>query len=80
MVSFTVLVFTGMPLSYSDQGWAQWEMRQLGGAPDRRHHPPLRGHHHVSLASYCMLGFFARHPDQEARALLGPGHHGPQPQ
>jgi cytochrome b subunit of formate dehydrogenase len=31
MVSFTVLVFTGMPLRYSDQGWAQWEMRQLGG-------------------------------------------------
>lgn len=31
MVSFTVLVFTGMPLRYSDQGWAQWQMRHLGG-------------------------------------------------
>lgn len=31
MLSFTVLVFTGMPLRYSDQGWAQWEMRHLGG-------------------------------------------------
>lgn len=31
MVSFTVLVFTGMPLRYSSEGWAQWQMRHLGG-------------------------------------------------
>ncbi len=30
-VSFTVLVFTGMPLKYKDTGWAQWSMDLFGG-------------------------------------------------
>lgn len=31
MTSFTVLVFTGMPLKYSDAAWAQWSMDLIGG-------------------------------------------------
>jgi cytochrome b subunit of formate dehydrogenase len=31
MFSFTILVFTGMPLKYSDQGWARWAMGLYGG-------------------------------------------------
>jgi predicted CXXCH cytochrome family protein len=31
IVSFTVLVFTGMPLKYQDTGWAQWSMDLFGG-------------------------------------------------
>jgi cytochrome b subunit of formate dehydrogenase len=30
-VSFTVLVFTGMPLKYKDAAWAQWVMDAIGG-------------------------------------------------
>lgn len=30
-VSFTVLVFTGMPLKYQDTAWAQWFMDGFGG-------------------------------------------------
>jgi cytochrome b subunit of formate dehydrogenase len=30
-VSFTVLVFTGMPLKYEDSAWAQWLMDLFGG-------------------------------------------------
>jgi cytochrome b subunit of formate dehydrogenase len=30
-VSFTVLVFTGMPLKYKDSEWAQWVMDATGG-------------------------------------------------
>jgi cytochrome b subunit of formate dehydrogenase len=30
-VSFTVLVFTGMPLKYKDTEWAQWSMNLFGG-------------------------------------------------
>jgi len=30
-VSFTVLVFTGMPLKYKQAGWAQWVMDLFGG-------------------------------------------------
>ena len=30
-VSFTVLVFTGMPLKYEDTRWAQWSMDLFGG-------------------------------------------------
>jgi len=30
-VSFTVLVFTGMPLKYEDSTWAQWMMDLFGG-------------------------------------------------
>lgn len=30
-VSFTVLVFTGMPLKYKESGWAQWAMDLFGG-------------------------------------------------
>jgi cytochrome b subunit of formate dehydrogenase len=30
-VSFTVLVFTGMPLKYKDTAWAQWFMDLFGG-------------------------------------------------
>jgi cytochrome b subunit of formate dehydrogenase len=30
-VSFTVLVFTGMPLKYQDTAWAQWFMDWFGG-------------------------------------------------
>ena len=30
-VSFTVLVFTGMPLKYKDSDWAQWFMDATGG-------------------------------------------------
>lgn len=30
-VSFTVLVFTGMPLKYKDTAWAQWSMDLFGG-------------------------------------------------
>lgn len=30
-VSFTVLVFTGMPLKYKDADWAQWVMDAVGG-------------------------------------------------
>ncbi len=30
-VSFTVLVFTGMPLKYKETGWAQWTMDLFGG-------------------------------------------------
>ena len=31
MTSFTVLVFTGMPLKYSNASWAQWSMDLIGG-------------------------------------------------
>ncbi len=31
IVSFTVLVFTGMPLKYKDTAWAQWFMDFFGG-------------------------------------------------
>jgi len=31
MTSFTVLVFTGMPLKYSDAAWAKWAMDLIGG-------------------------------------------------
>ena len=31
IVSFTTLVFTGMPLKYKDTGWAQWIMDLFGG-------------------------------------------------
>jgi cytochrome b subunit of formate dehydrogenase len=31
MSSFTVLVFTGMPLKYSDAAWAKWSMDLIGG-------------------------------------------------
>jgi cytochrome b subunit of formate dehydrogenase len=31
IVSFTVLVFTGMPLRYKDTPWAQWSMDLFGG-------------------------------------------------
>ena len=31
IVSFTVLVFTGMPLKYKDTAWAQWFMDLFGG-------------------------------------------------
>lgn len=31
MSSFTVLVFTGMPLKYKDSGWARWSMDLVGG-------------------------------------------------
>jgi cytochrome b subunit of formate dehydrogenase len=30
-VSFTVLVFTGMPLKYKESGWAHWVINALGG-------------------------------------------------
>jgi cytochrome b subunit of formate dehydrogenase len=30
-VSFTILVFTGMPLKYKDSGWAIWVMNAMGG-------------------------------------------------
>ena len=30
-VSFTVLVFTGMPLKYKDTEWAHWSMDLFGG-------------------------------------------------
>ncbi len=32
IVSFTVLVFTGMPLKYKDTAWAQWFMDLFGGS------------------------------------------------
>jgi cytochrome b subunit of formate dehydrogenase len=31
MTSFTVLVFTGMPLKYSEAAWARWSMDLIGG-------------------------------------------------
>ncbi len=31
IVSFTVLVFTGMPLKYKETPWAQWSMNLFGG-------------------------------------------------
>ena len=31
IVSFTTLVFTGMPLKYKESGWAQWVMDLFGG-------------------------------------------------
>jgi cytochrome b subunit of formate dehydrogenase len=30
-VSFTVLVFTGMPLKFDQTGWAKWAIRTIGG-------------------------------------------------
>ncbi len=32
LMSFTVLVFTGMPLKYKDADWARWVMDLFGGA------------------------------------------------
>jgi len=31
LASFTVLVFTGMPLKYKDSGWAHWVVNGIGG-------------------------------------------------
>ena len=31
LTSFTVLVFTGMPLRYKDASWSQWVMDAIGG-------------------------------------------------
>ena len=49
IVSFTVLVFTGMPLKYKDTAWAQWFMDLFGGRHGGRRLPPPRGHRHGRL-------------------------------
>ncbi len=72
MFSFTLLVFTGMPLRYSDQGWARREMALIGG-------PPTAGLiHRFAAIIMCacvllMLGFFARILIQRRGRYWGPG-------
>lgn len=72
MCSFTVLVFTGMPLKYSDQGWARWEMGLLGGVQSA-------GiiHRFAALIMVtcvlCMLGFLARILIKTRGHFWGPG-------
>jgi len=72
MLSFTVLVFTGMPLRYSDQGWAQWEMRHLGGIQ-------TAGIIHrfaaiiMCTCVMCMVGFFTGILMKRRGRFWGPG-------
>lgn len=72
MCSFTVLVFTGMPLRYSDQGWAKWEMSHLGGIQTAGIVHRFAAMIMVSCV-FCMLGFFARILVKTRGRYWGPG-------
>jgi len=72
-VSFTVLVFTGMPLKYKDTEWARWVMDAIGGVT-------AAGVYHRIAAIITVLYWLAevtfmivsivRH---RGRGVLGPG-------
>jgi cytochrome b subunit of formate dehydrogenase len=72
MFSFTILVFTGMPLKYSDQGWARWAMGLYGGVQ-------MAGiiHRFAALILVAcvvsMLVFFARILVRTKGRFWGPG-------
>jgi cytochrome b subunit of formate dehydrogenase len=72
MASFTVLVFTGMPLKYKDAGWAKKEMDVLGGVQ-------AAGVYHRIAALvlvFCVVSelfYFARYIISKRGPLWGPG-------
>jgi cytochrome b subunit of formate dehydrogenase len=72
MASFTVLVFTGMPLKYKDAAWAQTLMNTLGGVQ-------MAGvvHRMAALVMVCCVVFelfyFARYIVGQKGPLWGPG-------
>lgn len=72
MTSFTVLVFTGMPLKYKDTGWAQFSMDLIGGVQ-------TAGilHRLAALVTVfyfvCELGYLAWYVIVRRGPLWGPG-------
>ena len=72
-VSFTVLVFTGMPLKYKDSEWAKWVMDAVGGVT-------AAGVYHriaaiITIVYWCaevifMIVVIVR---RRGRGVLGPG-------
>jgi cytochrome b subunit of formate dehydrogenase len=72
MVSFSILVLTGMPLKYSDQAWAQTWMGFIGGVQNAGMIHRFAAIIMVSCV-ICMLGFFARVLIKSRGHFWGPG-------
>ena len=73
MASFTVLVFTGMPLKYKDAGWARTEMDFIGGvqAAGVFHRMAAIDHGLVRRVRVVLLRSLHRRPKGPS---VGPGH------
>ena len=72
MASFTVLVFTGMPLKYKDAGWARTEMNFIGGVQAAGVLHRIAAMIMVSCV-VCELFYFARYIVARKGPLWGPG-------
>jgi len=72
MVSFSILVLTGMPLKYSDQAWAQTWMGFIGGVQNSGMLHRFAAIIMVTCV-ICMLGFFATILIRTRGRFWGPG-------
>ncbi len=72
MVSFSILVLTGMPLKYSDKAWAQTWMGFIGGVESAGMIHRFAAIIMVTCV-ICMLGFFAKILIQTKGRFWGPG-------
>jgi cytochrome b subunit of formate dehydrogenase len=72
MVSFSILVLTGMPLKYSDQAWAQTWMGFIGGVQNAGMIHRFAAIIMVTCV-ICMLGYFARILIKTKGHFWGPG-------
>ena len=72
MLSFSILVLTGMPLKYSDQAWAQTWMGFIGGVENAGMIHRFAAIIMVTCV-ICMLGFFARILIKTKGHFWGPG-------
>jgi cytochrome b subunit of formate dehydrogenase len=72
MISFSILVLTGMPLKYSSQTWAQRWMGLIGGVQSAGMIHRFAAIIMVSCV-ICMLGFFARILIKSKGRFWGPG-------
>ena len=72
MVSFSILVLTGMPLKYSDQAWAQTWMGFIGGVQNAGMFHRFAAMIMVTCV-ICMLGFFATILIKTRGRFWGPG-------
>ena len=72
MVSFSILVLTGMPLKYSDQAWAQRWMGFIGGVQNAGMIHRFAAMIMVTCV-ICMLGYFALILIRTKGRFWGPG-------
>jgi cytochrome b subunit of formate dehydrogenase len=72
MISFSILVLTGMPLKYSDQAWAQRWMGIIGGVQNAGMIHRFAAMIMVTCV-ICMLGYFAVILIRSKGRFWGPG-------